>query len=99
MNNMKNKMDLIATLFAVSNTYGEYRDYLNCSEEANDCLLKMYFYLLEEDNNKKEKRWNEFEKSYDNLNELDQEIIKNDLIDILENQNKGNIKKKRRDLI
>ena len=95
MNSMKNKIELIAMLFGtIGNTYSEY-DLLNCSEEVNDCLLKMYFYLLEEDTNLKEKRWNDFEKSYDNLNELDQEIIRNDLIDILEN--KESIKKKRRD--
>ena len=57
----------------------------------------MYLYILEEEKNLKEKRWNDFEKSYDNLNELDHEIIRNDLIDILEN--KESIKKKRRDLI
>ncbi len=95
MNSMKNKIELIAMLFGtIGNTYSEY-DSLNCSEEVNDCLLKMYFYLLEEDTNLKGKRWNDFEKSYGNLNELDQEIIRNDLIDILEN--KESIKKKRRD--
>ena len=85
-------------LTTIDNDYSKYDNYLNCSEEANDCLLKMYFYLLEDDTNMKEKRWNDFEKSYDNLKESDQVIIKNDLIDILENQNKENVKKRRRDI-
>ena len=55
---MKSKIELFAMLTTIDNDYSKYDNYLNCSEEANDCLLKMYSYLLEDDTNMKEKRWN-----------------------------------------
>ena len=65
------------------NTFGEYSDnYLFDDMEVNDCLMKMYFYLL----SGKEEDFSEFEVLYDKLSEEQKKIVKNDYIYIMESR-------------
>ena len=59
-------------------------------EMVTDCLMNMYFYMLSSDMDEKvhEKYWRIFDDSYQKLNKEQQEIVKNDYIEIINAQNK-----------
>lgn len=69
---------------------------------VNECLMDMYFFMLSSELDEKihNELWEIFLKSYHSLNRLQQEIVKQDYIDIInaqdkyEEENKGKIKKK-----
>lgn len=59
-------------------------------EMVTDCLMNMYFYMLSGDMDEKvhEEYWRKFDESYKKLNKKQQEIVKNDYIDIINAQDK-----------
>ena len=64
-----------------------------------ECIMDMYFYMLYNgigNDPKKEEYFREFEKKYNNLNKEQQEIVKQEYIDIIETQNKNREKVKKK---
>ena len=92
MNNNKK----ITSILLASSLIGvdEYMPYINdeCFEdnEVCDCLMKMYFYMLisPDEEEKKEKMFQEFRNKYHKLNEKQQELVKQDYINIINAQDK-----------
>jgi len=76
----------------IEDSYSNENSHLNFGAEVNKCLYKMYDYLLENDKQEKEKKYNDFEKNYEQLDEKGKQIIKYEWSDIIEPKNK----KKRR---
>ena len=56
------------------NSYDEYNNYLYYDLEVNECIMKMYFYLLSGE----EEDFIEFEKLYDKLSYKQKEIVKDE---------------------
>ena len=87
---------LLGTLLLTSNEYGgTWID----DENVNECLVDMYFYMLYNGENnelKKEKLFHEFEKKYNELNKEQQEMVKQEYINIIETQEKNRRKVKRK---
>ena len=75
---------------------GEYGGYFPNDERVLECLMNMYFYMMHPNENKKEEYFQEFEKSYNDLNEEQKQIVKQDFIDIIETQNKNKEKVKKK---
>ncbi|MBR3161615.1 MAG: hypothetical protein IKF19_04760 [Bacilli bacterium] len=73
------------------NNYDEYNDYLVYDLEVNECIMKMYYYLLSGE----EERFIEFEKLYDKLSYKQKEIVKNDYNYILESRNNKDLSLKK----
>ena len=77
----------------------EYAGYYISDEKVSECLMDMYFYMMYSgigEEKKQEEFFNEFEKKFDNLNEEQQEMVKNEYIDIIETQNKNKEKVKKK---
>lgn len=93
----KNLMNLLLSLSLIGDN--EYGQFYVSDPKINDCLMNMYFYIMHPNTNKKEEFFKEFEKSYNDLNEEQQEIVKKEYIDIIEAQekNKEKVKKKGND--
>ena len=64
--------------------------------EVNECLMEMYFYLLYSriDDKKAEEHLEKSHMIFQKLNSEQQEIVKNDIISIIETQKKENEKVK-----
>lgn len=92
MNNKIINILLISSLLGTN----EYESLYIEDEKVNDCLMKMYFFmLLDESDDRKERMYKEFCLEYDKLNNEQQEIVKNEYIDIINAQNnKDKVKKK-----
>ncbi|MEE3343697.1 MAG: hypothetical protein VZS44_06385 [Bacilli bacterium] len=73
------------------NNYDEYNDYLVYDLEVNECIMKMYYYLLSGE----EERFIEFEKLYDKLSYKQKEIVKNDYNYILKSRNNKDLSLKK----
>ena len=85
-------------LIALLTESGEYSSFQIEDSEVRDCLMDMYFYLLLDDGDKKEKMYQEFLDKYHKLNEQQQELVKNDFIELMNAQdNKEKVKKKGND--
>lgn len=69
--------------------------------EVDECLMNMYFYMMcnSVNEDKKQEYFNEFEKSYNKLNDEQKEIVKKDYLDIMEAQNKNKEKVKKKGMI
>ena len=90
----KSVMNLLLSLSLIgANEYGQV--YVS-DPKINDCLMNMYFYIMHPNTNKKEEFFKEFEKSYDDLNDGQKEIVKQDFIEIMEAQEKNREKVKRK---
>ena len=64
---------------------------ITLDSDINDCLIKMYFYMMSGDY----KYYDDFIKIYNNLNDKQKEYVKNDYINIINAQDEGKkIKKK-----
>ena len=88
----KSIADLLLSLSMIgANEYGQFYAY---DQKVNDCLMNMYFYMMHPNENKKEEYFKEFEKSYNDLNEEQQEMVKQDFIEIIEAQDKNKEKEK-----
>ena len=85
---MKNKLFILGLLL---NNYDEYNNYLFYDLEVNECIMKMYFYLLSGE----EERFIEFEMLYDKLSSKQKEIVKNDYNYILESRNNKSLSLKK----
>ncbi len=85
---MKNELFRLGLLL---NNYDEYNDYLVYDLEVNECIMKMYFYLLSGE----EEDFIEFEKLYDKLSYKQKEIVKNDYNYILESRNNKDLSLKK----
>lgn len=97
---MDNKKELLMFLSLVDGMLDE--NYLDntldfiLDAEVNDCLIKMYCFMMTEVGNPDHERiYNEFLISYHSLNEKQQEIVKNDFKKIIEAQD-GHKKVKRK---
>ena len=77
---MKNWLNVLGLFL---NSYDKDNNYLSHDSEVNECIMKMYFYLLSGE----EERFMEFEVLYDKLSYKQKEIVKNDYIYILESRN------------
>ena len=77
---MKNWLNVLGLFL---NSYNEDNNYLSHDSEVNECIMKMYFYLLSGE----EERFMEFEVLYDKLSYKQKEIVINDYIYILESRN------------
>ncbi len=90
--------DKIKNILLISSLLGtdEYESLYIEDEKVNDCLMKMYFFmLLNESDNRKEKMYIEFCQEYDKLNNEQQEIVKKEYLNIINAQNnKDKVKKK-----
>ena len=85
---------LMASSLLHTNEYGGY--FIN-DDRVQECIMDMYFYMLYNGANnedKKEEYFNEFEKKYNELNKEQQELVKNEYVDIIETQNKNREKEK-----
>lgn len=88
----KSIMDLILSLSLIgANEYGQF--YVS-DPKINDCLMNMYFYIMHPNEKKKEEYFQEFEKSYNDLTDEQQKIVKQDYIEIIETQEKNREKEK-----
>lgn len=89
--------DLLCSLAIVgSYDFGSYYEY---DKKINDCLMDMYFYMLYNGIGNEEKKaeyFQEFENKYDKLDKKQQEIVKQEYIDIIETQNKNREKVKKK---
>ena len=65
---------------------------------VNDCLMSMYFYMLYDSNyaEKKEEKFQEFCEKYNNLDDEQKEIVKQDYLNIIEAQDRNREKVKRK---
>ena len=100
MNSKIRNILLITSILGVN----EYDSFVVHDKEVTKCLMYMYFYMLSDDTDEKvhEEYWNKFDESYKKLNKEQQEIVKNDYIDIINAQNKNeeeNIKVKKKGMI
>ena len=92
---------LIASLLGTH----EYDCFELYDEEVTDCLMNMYFYMLTGESKEEvhEEYWKKFQESYRKLNKEQQEIVKNDYINIINAQDKNdeeeNIKVKKKGMI
>ena len=86
---MKN---LLFELGVLLNNYDECNNYLSLDSEVNECIMKMYFYLLTGD----EENFIEFEILYDKLSSKQKEIVKNDYNYILESRNNKSLSLKKK---
>ena len=86
MNNIRKFLALTLAMVPNNNyiTGAYYTD-----PEVTDCLLKMYFFMLAEDDNpNKDRYFNEFDELYDKLSPEQQEIVKQDYLSIIEEQDR-----------
>ena len=93
------KKELVQLLSIIGAITGEYLfDYdFIMDPEVNDCLIKMYFFMMTGDGHPDhDKYYNEFLHSYYSLNEKQQEIVRNDFINIIEAQDKNEQEKVKR---
>lgn len=88
----KGTRDLLCAL-AMIGSY-DFGMYYGCDEKINQCLMNMYFYMLHPNENKKEEYFQEFEKIYNDLNDEQKDIVKQDYIEIIEAQEKNRRKEK-----
>ena len=65
-------------------------------EKVNDCLMKLYFSILSQEDIEKEKYYNDFEKMYVELDDEQKEIAKIEIAKILDIEYKPKSKKKER---
>lgn len=65
-------------------------------EKVNDCLMKLYFSILSQEDIEKEKYYNDFEKMYVELDDEQKEIAKIEIAKILDIEYKPKTKKKER---
>ena len=88
----KSVMDLLLSLSLIG--ANEYSNFYVSDPKINDCLMNMYFYIMHPNQSKKEEYFKEFEKSYDDLNDEQKQIVKQDFIEIMKAQNKNKEKEK-----
>ena len=79
----------------------EYDGNIIIDEKVSECIMDMYFYMLYFINNdsKKEEYFREFESKYQKLNKKQQEIVRDEYIDIIKTQKKNKEKVKKKGLI
>ena len=85
---------LLVSMLLGTNEYGF--DYID-DDKVNECLMNMYFYMLScegNDQNRQNELFEEFDRCYKELNEEQQELVKNDYLSIIESQNKNTEKEK-----
>ena len=73
--------------------------YIN-DKDVNECIWNMYFYMLcsgANEEEKKEEYFRKFNESYRKLNQEQQQMVKQEYIDIIKTQDKNKIKKKGND--
>ena len=82
---LNNNLNKLLSMRSILGFY--YDDFNYCDDlEVNDCLMKMYFYIL----TKEENDYKEFEKLYDLLTKEQQEIVRNDYLNLInEKKNKS----------
>ena len=76
----------------------EYASFYTDDPLVNDCLMSMYFYMICDSSleKKKEELFNEFGQKYDELNNDQKELVKQDYLNIIEAQDKVKEKVKRK---
>ena len=95
--NKKKVIDLLMSMSLLGSS--EYAGYYPNDERVVECLWDMYFYMMYSgigNEEKKEEYFSEFGKKFNNLNKEQQEIVKNEYIDIIEAQNKNKEKVKKK---
>ena len=93
----KSAMNLLLAMSLIG--ANEYASYYISDEKVSECLMDMYFYMMYSgigEEKKQEEFLNEFEKKYNDLSEEQQEMVKNEYIDIIETQNKNKEKVKKK---
>ena len=93
----KSTMDILLTSALLHKN--DYDGYFIDDEKVSECIMDMYFYMLYGLDNieKKEEYFHEFENKYNKLNKEQQELVKQEYIDIIEKQNKNKEKMKRKE--
>ena len=72
--------------------------YMTDDPLVNDCLMYMYFYMMCDSKfeEKKEEMFQEFSEKYNDLNDEQKELVKQDYLNIIEAQDKVKEKVKRK---
>ena len=94
--------DILLTSTLLKNEYTKI-----CEQDSiidfsvRNCIINMYFYMMTSADNaiKKEEHFKQFEESYNNLTKEQQEIVKQEYINIIETQKKNREKVKRKGMI
>lgn len=85
---------LIGSVLGVGFDYNSEIDYKYASDEkVNECLMQMYFYMLTGD----DRIFNEFHELYQKLDFEKQEYVKQDYINIIREQEKEKVFRKKRE--
>ena len=84
---MKDIRNFLAMSLALtsSNNYANIPTYFD-DPEVSACLMEMYFFMLLEDDKAKEKHFAKFDELYNKLSEEQQELVKQDYLNIIESQ-------------
>ena len=98
MNN-NSARDLLISFSLINDT--SYIDNPIFNPKVDECLMNMYFYLLYSNVNeeKKTEYFNEFEISYNKLNDDEKEIVRKDWLDIIKSKEKNKRKVKKKGMI
>ncbi len=67
---------------------GEFTGPMIDDPKVLDCIMSMYFYMLCEEDEKKEEYFQKFDKQYQALNEAQQKQVQDDFQSIIDAQNK-----------
>ena len=85
-------------LFNMIMNFSDPYDIKTYDEKVDECLMNMYFLMISDgmSKEKREQLWKAFDESFNKLNSKQQEIVKQDFIDIINNKNeiKKKVKKK-----
>ncbi|MBQ3020894.1 MAG: hypothetical protein IJD92_01560 [Bacilli bacterium] len=92
--NDKNKIMSLLMGFGLP-SYSDYKD-LILDEKVNDCLIKAYFSMLANNQEDRDKYYNEFEIRYNELNDEQKELANIELAKVLNIEYKPKVKKKER---
>ena len=80
------KQFLAMTLSMIpSNNYANIPSYFD-NPTVSSCLMEMYFYMLLEDEERKKEHFAKFDELYKKLTEEEQELVKQDYLNIIEGQ-------------
>ena len=84
-------------LFNMMMNFSNPYDIKTYDEEVDECLMNMYFLMISDgmSKEKREQLWKTFDESFNKLNSKQQEIVKQDFIDIINAQNEKNKVKKK----
>ena len=75
----------------------EYSDFFVGDKETVECLGSMYFYIMCDNDILKDKYFQNFEEKYDKLTSEQQEIVKEEYLNIIETQKRNKEKEKRKE--